>query len=409
MPVLPNYQAFGGRHWETGSIANALAYQGVKAPHTGKSISEALLVGISGGITVGYFLFQYKGYDPHLALMTRNTFDPMTTIFDRLAIPQEVLQTDNVQKGEANLIDVLESGCPAVVWADAFMLPYNNIPSSKESWAMFPLVVYGSDQGTVHVADRSAKPLHVEAEVFKAARARVKQDKFRVMSLQPPDFNRLASAVQKGIWQCVSLYTENPPKGAKDNWGMAALQKWAEMFTNTRNKQSWTRYFPRGAGLYSGLVGHPGQPGAFQWICTWGAAGGGNGGAERALYADFLDEAAIILNKPDLREVGTCFRESSAAWLEFAHALLPDEVPLLSEVRSLIFKRHNLFVEQGDAKLDEIRDVDTRLREIQAVIKSDFPMTDSEVGDLLADLSEHVRKIHDIERDAINDLQKVIA
>jgi hypothetical protein len=32
-----------GRHWETGSIHNALALQGVKAPHTGQPYSEASL------------------------------------------------------------------------------------------------------------------------------------------------------------------------------------------------------------------------------------------------------------------------------------------------------------------------------------------------------------------------------
>ncbi|HET6595505.1 MAG TPA: hypothetical protein VFG81_07770 [Anaerolineales bacterium] len=54
-----------GRHSETGSIHNALALQGVRAPHTGKPYSEALLLGVSGGIAFGYFTFEYKGYLPH--------------------------------------------------------------------------------------------------------------------------------------------------------------------------------------------------------------------------------------------------------------------------------------------------------------------------------------------------------
>lgn len=45
---------FTGRHWETGSIHNAFAMQGINAPHTGQPHSEALLLGISGGITFGY-------------------------------------------------------------------------------------------------------------------------------------------------------------------------------------------------------------------------------------------------------------------------------------------------------------------------------------------------------------------
>ena len=81
---------FTGRHWETGSIHNALAMQGIKAPHTGKPYSEAFLLGVSGGIALGYFLFEYGGFLPHLALLTRNTFDPFPRILERLGIAQDV-------------------------------------------------------------------------------------------------------------------------------------------------------------------------------------------------------------------------------------------------------------------------------------------------------------------------------
>lgn len=43
---------FNGRHSETGSIHNALALQGVTAPHTGEPYSEAFLLGVSGGIAL---------------------------------------------------------------------------------------------------------------------------------------------------------------------------------------------------------------------------------------------------------------------------------------------------------------------------------------------------------------------
>ena len=74
MPTLTDYQHFDGRHHETGTIHNYFAYTGVAAPHTGRPYSEALLLGVSGGIVMGYFTFAYKGYDPHVALLTRNTF-----------------------------------------------------------------------------------------------------------------------------------------------------------------------------------------------------------------------------------------------------------------------------------------------------------------------------------------------
>ena len=89
MTVLPDYDRFTGRHWETGSVANALAYRGVKAPHTGHHFSEALLMGVSGGAVMGYFNFSYENYDPQTRILTRNTFDPWDTMLSRLGYNPE--------------------------------------------------------------------------------------------------------------------------------------------------------------------------------------------------------------------------------------------------------------------------------------------------------------------------------
>ena len=148
-----------GRHWETGSIHNALAMQGVKAPHTGEPYSEALLLGISGGIAFGYFTFEYKGYLPHVAILTRNTFDPFSTMLERLGIAQDVQQTSKPEIAEKNLQDTLESGLYPLVWADQFSLPYNDLTSDAAMWGMMPLLVIGSDGKSVTVADRSSRPL----------------------------------------------------------------------------------------------------------------------------------------------------------------------------------------------------------------------------------------------------------
>ena len=48
---------FPGRSFETGTISNALFCQGVTAPHTGRFYSEALLLGVSGGIAFAYMVF----------------------------------------------------------------------------------------------------------------------------------------------------------------------------------------------------------------------------------------------------------------------------------------------------------------------------------------------------------------
>ena len=149
---------FDGRHWETGSIHNALALQGIKAPHTGKPYSEALLLGISGGIAFGYFTFEYKGYLPHVALLTRNTFNPFSTILERLGIAQDIQQTNKADKAEKNLRETLESGLYPILWADQFSLPYNCLPPHEAMWGMMPMLAVETDGKSVTVADRSSQP-----------------------------------------------------------------------------------------------------------------------------------------------------------------------------------------------------------------------------------------------------------
>src|SRR5690606_6100510 len=153
-----------------------------------------------------------------------NTFRPLDTLLERLAIPQDIFRTDNPRKGEANLLEVLEGGRPALVWADMFSLPYNDLPYDQRNWGMTPLLVYGYEDGTAYIADRSNHPIRVSTDDLAKARARVKKDEFRVVMLDAPDWNRLPAAVTQVIWQCISQYTEAPPRGTRDNFWYAAWQ-----------------------------------------------------------------------------------------------------------------------------------------------------------------------------------------
>jgi hypothetical protein len=399
MSTLTNFNQFHGRHWETGSVANILAYQDEKL------LSEAMLMGISGGAAFGYFVFDYKGEDPHVSLLSRNTFDPLDTFLERLAIPQDVFQTQDAGKAERNLIDILANGRPAMVWADMFSLPYNALSPSEQMWGMMPIVVFGIEGETVHIADRSSKPLTVTTEELSAARARVKKDRYRVVALDAPDRSKLPGAIQKGIWQCISLFTEAPPKGGRDNFGFAAYEKLASMLTNTRNKQSWERLLPPGRRMFAALAGYGYQPGAFGWVRTFPS----NQVDDRMLYAQFLDESAEVLNKPDLRKVAEQFRISSEAWREFSEALLPDDVPVFKEARELQLKKRDLFVDEGGAALEEIMGIDRRLEEIRSSVSEEFPLSDEAVVSLRQGLAERVNKISKIEQAAIDALQGAMA
>jgi len=396
---------FTGRHWETGSIHNALALQGVKAPHTGKPYSEALLLGVSGGIAFGYFTFEYKGYLPHVAMLTRNTFNPLSTTLERLGIAQDIQQTNKVDIAEKNLQNVLDTGLYPLMWVDYFSMPYRGLDADKGMWGMMPVLAVASDGKTVTVADRSTQPLQVSMSDMTKARGRVKEDKYKLMTLNAPQTTKLAGAVHKGICQAISLFTEMPPKGARDNFGFAAYQKLADMLINKRNKQSWERLFPTGNRMYHALAGSPVQPGAYQWVNTYWVS---SDGADRGLYADFLDEASLILKKPALKEAAEKFLESHRLWLQFGDALLPDDIPLLGESKKLIQKKHDLFINEGDTALPEIKKCNARLQKLLEQSETDFPLSDEQAAELRSNLRDILLKISAVEKSAVDLLQSAI-
>ncbi len=394
-----------GRHYETGTLRNAWALRGAKAPHTGKPYSEALLLGVSGGITFGYFTFAYKGELPHAALLTRNTFDPFDTILERLAPAREVRQTADAAKAQQQLNEALEAGYAPLVWADTYSLPYYGLGQNAQLWMMRPVVVVGADGDQYLLADGSRQPWRLAGSELSKARGRVKKDRYRMMTLEPPNPDRLPAAAQKGLAQCVSLFTEKPPKGAKGNFGFAAYDKWAKMLVNTKHQQSWARLFPRGPALYQALGASLLHPGILGWVMTWTSTED----ADRRLFADFLDEAALILNKPGLRAAGERFRAAADEWHKLALATLPESVPVLAEARALMLQRRALFVEGGQAVLAERAAIRDRLEAMRKSVEVEFPMSEAEVAALLRKLSELVVEISAIEREAVEGMRGALA
>ncbi len=401
MPTLQNYQQFEGIHWETGTVRNYYDFRGVKAPHTGAPYTEALLMGVSGGAVMGYFVFAYKGYDPHARILTRNTFDPMETMLQRLGAVQEVRQTASADKAVRNLVDALDDGTPAITWVDAFSLPYDPQPYEWDIWHMLPVLVFGYDEEAdqVSIADRARVPLIASTGELAVARARIKKTKHRILTLDMPDPEKLPAAVQMGIGDCIKLYTEKPPKGARHNFGFAAYQRWADALRRPQMKGSWAKEFPRGRKMYAGLES------VFSDINTFGK----EGYAERDLYANFLDEAAVILEKPVLREAAAQFRLSAQAWDDLGRTLLPDSVPIWAEARQRMLDNQRLFLERGNAAAAEGQANAERLIAIRRQMEADFPLSDAETTAHLEQIAERVLRIRDIEEPAVAAMREAMA
>jgi hypothetical protein len=402
MPILSNYNSFNGRHWETGSVHNHLAARGFVAAHTGQPYSEAFLLGISGGIVLGYFVFTYEGFDPHARILTRNTFDPMDTMLERLGVIQDLHHTASPDKAVRNLVESLEEGVAPIVWADLFSLPYNAMPIAQEEemWIMYPVVVYGYDEtaDTVHIADRSSSPLTVTTAELAQAREKIKKFKHRLLNLDPPNPEKLASAVQMSIWGTIKLYTEKPPKGSKKNFGFAAFQNWADSLVKTKGRRTWAKEFPPGSALYTGLAD------SYYYTNHFGQ----NGVADREQYAAFLDEATVLLNRPALKEAGQKFRESAKGWQAINMALLPDDVEPLRQTRELLANQHKLFVADAQSSVEERQAISAQLDEIKKQVSADFPLDGAGIQQLKENLAGKIMAVHDIEYDAVMSLQEAM-
>jgi hypothetical protein len=67
----------------------------------------------------------------------------------------------------------------------------------------------------------------------------------------------------------IQLFTEKPPKGdPRSSASPPCKVGW--MLTNTRNPQSWERFFLPGPRMFSALAATPISPGAYGWIAHWG-------------------------------------------------------------------------------------------------------------------------------------------
>ncbi|MCY4465308.1 MAG: DUF4872 domain-containing protein [Chloroflexi bacterium] len=400
MPTLPQYTQFDGSYWDTGSIRNALGYQGAIAPHTDEAYDEAMLLGISGGIAFGYFTFHYKGYDPQVNLLTRNTFDPMQRIFERLGIEVKLLRTASVERMRKNLIETLESGQAPIAKPDMYLLDYNCLEYDDANWATMPLVVFGYEPGgDASISDRSTQPLHVPAGSFDRAMSRVKKDRHGLMLLGEPDNERLPEAIRAGLRDTVNLMIEKPPKGSANNFGIKALQRWQKMLGG-KGKGSWAKEYANGRAC---LAAHTS---AYSFLTP---AFGKSWGADRDSYADFLRQAADVLGENQLGEVAVLYDKAGKTWQNLFDALLPPDAALLGRARKVINHKAATFIDMGSKDLETIANCRDELASLMQLAEDDFPLDEDGMAKIRENLRECVALVEAAETRAVLALQEACA
>jgi len=380
-PAEGEWELRGGLHADTAAFANVLANTGVVAPHSGAPLSEAMVLGVGGGLGAGYILWEFAQHGERIVVLgfRRQWQYPARWAAEtatRLGLHAEVHETGGARGAAQRLDALLDRGLPAIVWADAHRLGHRHLPERLDGHGGGPVVIYGRAGGRVLVDDRSAGRLTVPAERLADARARVGSYGHRLIEIDPAlvelDGDRLRAAVEEGL----ALQVEHL-SARSDSFSLPAWSKWARTLTGTGRK-AWPAVFADGRGLGSATAS----------IYT----GAGRGEHLRSLYAEFLEEAAALLGRIELRDVAASWRQAAAAWERVADtALAPGD-----ELRALIDASASA-VGRGDEAAAEAERLARERWALQA--RRDAGLPDGEI--LFGQLAEAVAAVYAAERAAV--------
>jgi hypothetical protein len=398
-----DYRLLGGVHPDTHAIAGVLANRGLVAPHTGQPLSEAMVLGAGGGLGAGYILWEFKAHDSRsLVLGFRNSWQYpdrwAIKTCRRLGVPAAVHETGSAAKADAELRAAVGQGVPAIAWADQQLLGYRHLPAWLEGRGGPPVTVYGidDDAGTALVDDRNRAPLTVSLDALAAARARVVSYKRRLLVLDAPaaelDGDRLRRAVRDGLAEQVEHLSQR-----SDSFSLPAFRKWARLLGDGRNAKAWPKVFADRVSLFDACLSVYENLEPVGW----------DGGNLRGLYAQFLDEAAGLLEAPDLGKAAAAYREAEAAWQVVAETAVPADREPFAEARRLSV-RLQAQVEAGDAAQEEAAATAARLWALRDRWRHQFP-GDTDVEALLAALAAAVSAACDAEEVALAVLAGVVA
>lgn len=397
--ILGPYPTRPGCHPETAGLANILAFQEVVAPHTGAPYSEAMLLGVGGGLGMGYILWEFEAWQARVLVTAfRNNWQyPVKFVrglCDRLRIPLTLQETGGEKAAARHLRDALARGRPALAWVDLAGLPYRGHPAEMRGHFGHVVTVFGIDDATgeVLVDDRAAKPFRVAEAAFAEARGRIGSYKNRLTTFDAPDAPDLEQAVLAGLRDCVAHLS-----GPSDSFSLPALRKWAKLVTDGTHAKGWGTVFADRRGLFGALCS----------IYENVAPIGPDGGSLRALYADFLDEASTVA-RPALRQVAPLYRALAREWIALGDAALPASVAPFRAVRELLDRKHEILRRDGHEGVPELQRASAELAVRQAELNAAFPLSDAEISRLFAELKERLLRLHADEVTAIRALGEVV-
>jgi uncharacterized protein DUF4872/butirosin biosynthesis protein H-like len=396
-PDLPD--RLRGRYPDTAALTRLLAALGVTDPTSARPLSEAMVLGIAGGIGVAYFVFEYEDLTTLYLGGRINPYvlkqDPTEAALARLGVPVQVRRTTGPAAAQRQLRSALGQGRPVIATVDVARLRYRAVPAELRGMTPQDVLVELGD-GEPVLWDLAPAPVPVTWAELAEARAGVRSVKHRLVVAEAPAGPvDLAGAAAAGIADTWAGMLDPPTR----NFGVPGLGKWAELLTAPRDAKGWPR-----------LLAPPGRQ--FQlltWLYDWVETSGTGGGCFRAMYAEFLEEAAAPLDLPELARLAGGYRELATAWTALAEAAVASggDGPL-ARGAALLARRRRLVEEQGAEAAAELAAIQAELAALARGAADPQPLDPRAVSALLVDLRARVLDLAQAEEEAAATLKTAV-
>lgn len=395
--LLPGIRTVGGSQADVAAARNLCVNAGLEGPD-GRPISEALAFGLAGGVGFLYGVFEY-GDIPTMTIVARNQSMPdpfCQALFDRLGVATAVTETSGAKKAASALDDALAAGRPALCTVGAGGLPYHGLPQNASGMTPHIVGVIGlhPDSGQLFLDDRSPDPLPVDRSDFDAARAAYRAGKHRMVTVESvPDDLEWPAVLGVAVGEAVAGFDRPPVPQFKSNVGIAGLTKWSGLLTGG-GKKGWPAVFGSGRRAAIGLsrlydcINH-----------TYTSVD-----ASRPLFADFLDEAAVVADRPAWKDAAEQWRAAAEQWRALS-SLITGAHPDLERYADLADERSRRLDTAAAGSTADLAVEMGRLHEEQQRLVDGCDLSADATAGIYRSMADVVKAIVQLETEALASLR----
>lgn len=386
------YRLRGGVHPETAALAGVFANRGIVDPSRGVALSEAMILGIGGGLGAGKVSWEFDGGERRTVTtgFRIHSEDParwLRMACERLGMPVEVNRTSEPYQAREHLVSTLDDGRPAVTLVSAADLPYWHM-TAGDSAPCYAITVYGVIDGAVLIDDRNRAQLTVTHDDLSSARASIPTLQNAVVvpdaAACEVDAATLATAIGAGLAEHVEHLGDTSRLSS-----LAAFRDWARLVADDHDPAGWPNAFADGRGMLRALMA------TYEALTEVGITGGNL----RNLYADFLVEAAVMTGLP-LRNAAAAYRTAADAWLRCAAVCA--SVPVVRRIVVAEARRRSA-VALGDRGAADAAEAAGERADLMAT--DDVGLRRDDRTSLLLDLSAALARAYDAEVTALEALR----